>query len=141
MQRSVFLAKLIGPLLAAIGTALIFNANTFLAMGSEFVKSHALIYVSGLLALTAGLAIVNLHTVGSADWRVAITIIGWLCVFGGVMRVVFPRIVEEIGTAILTNTNDTWAIGEGIIVLAIGAWLSYAGYAPVKSRSKGRGKP
>ncbi len=136
MQRSIFLAKLIGPLLVAIGVAMIFNADTLRAMAQEFLKSYALIYLSGLLALTAGLAIVNTHNEWTADWRAAITLIGWLAVIGGVIRIVFPRTVEMVGGTMVTIVSNSWIVGEGIVLLALGAWLSYAAYAPGNTKSK-----
>jgi hypothetical protein len=41
-------------------------------------------YLSGLLSLLAGLAIVNLHNTWRADWRVIITVLGWLMTIGGI---------------------------------------------------------
>jgi hypothetical protein len=136
MQRSIFLAKLIGPLLAAIGVALIFNADIFRAMAGEFLKSYSLIYIAGLLALTAGLAIVNTHNEWTGDWRVVITILGWLCVIGGVFRIVFPSVVGTLGASMIGTTSNGWIIGEGVVFLALGAWLSFMGYAPGKARAK-----
>jgi hypothetical protein len=135
MQRSIFLAKLIGPLLAAIGVALIFNADIFRAMAQEFLKSYALIYLAGLLALAAGLAIVNTHNEWTADWRVVITLIGWLAVIGGIIRIVLPRAVELVGSSMVTAVSNSWIVGEGVVLLALGAWLSYAGYAPGKTKA------
>jgi hypothetical protein len=105
-------------------------------MAGQFLQSHALIFFSGVVALAVGLAIVNLHSEWTADWRVAVTITGWLCVVGGIIRIVFPRVVQDIGTLMVTNTTNTWIISEGIVILAIGAWLSYAGYAPEPSPKK-----
>ena len=115
---------------------MIFNADTFRAMAQEFLKSYALIYLSGLLALTAGLAIVNTHNEWTADWRAAITLIGWLAVIGGVIRIVFPRTVEMIGGTMITTVSNSWIVGEGVVLLALGAWLSYAAYAPANTKSK-----
>jgi len=136
MQRSIFLAKLIGPLLAAIGIALVFNADSFRVMAAEFIKSYSLIYIAGLLALTAGLAIVNTHNEWTGDWRVVITILGWLCVIGGVLRIVFPSFVGSIGASMLTSTSNSWIIGEGVVFLALGAWLSFMGYGGKSAGSK-----
>ena len=44
----------------------------------EFLNSHALIYLAGIITLTAGLAIVLTHNVWAADWRILITVLGWL---------------------------------------------------------------
>ena len=130
MQRSIFLAKLIGPLLAVCGVALIFNADAFRTIGDEIVKSPALVYIAGLLALTAGLAIVNTHNEWTPDWRVAITLLGWLCVVIGIIRLVFVGSIGVIAGSVLAIVSNGWIVGEGIVILALGTWLSFKGYAP-----------
>ena len=40
----------------AIGIGMLLNAPLYRAMGEQFLGSYALIYLSGLLALTAGIA-------------------------------------------------------------------------------------
>ena len=140
MQTSRFLAKLIGPLLAVIGLALIFNSDAFRAMAEEFLKSYALIYIAGLLALTAGLAIVNTHNLWTPDWRVVITILGWLFVIGGIFRIGFPRGVQSLGASILTSAPNNWIMIEGGIFFALGAWLTYEGYRQISARSSRKGR-
>ena len=49
-----------------------------------------LIYLSGVLSLLAGLAIVIAHNRWSAAGSVIITAVGRLMVFGGVIRIVVP---------------------------------------------------
>ena len=51
MQRSIYLAKLIGPVFVVIGIGMLVNGAVYRAMASEFLHSHALIYLAGLLAL------------------------------------------------------------------------------------------
>jgi hypothetical protein len=136
MQRSIFLAKLIGPFLAVCGVALIFNADTFRTIGDEIVKSPALIYIAGVLALTAGLAIVNTHNEWTADWRVVITLLGWLCLIIGIIRLVFVSSVGVFGASVLAIVSNGWIVGEGIVILALGTWLSFKGYAPGKAHAK-----
>src|SRR5262249_34557204 len=131
-----FLAKLIGPLLVAIGLALILNTEHFRVLAAEALKSYALIYIAGVITLVAGLAIVNTHNEWVADWRVVITLLGWLCVIGGVMRVVFPSAVESFGASMVSTATNGWIIGEGIVFLALGAWLSFMGYGAKSANSK-----
>src|SRR5260221_739791 len=114
MQRSIFLAKLIGPLLAAIGVALIFNADTFRTMAAEFLKSYSLIYLAGLLALTAGLAIVNTHNEWTGDWRVGVTILGLLFGIGGNRPLAFSPRLAGVRATILTNRLNRWILGSGV---------------------------
>ena len=61
-------------------------------MIAEALHPGILFYLSGLLSLLAGLAIINLHNTWYADWRVIITVLGWLMTIGGIIRVVLPQI-------------------------------------------------
>src|ERR1700674_5763398 len=103
MHRSIFLARLIGPLLLAVGVSLLFNADAFRLMGDQLLHNYALIYVSGTITLVAGLAIVNLHNLWVRDWRVALTILGWLTLIGGIVRILVPQHAATLGAAELTQ--------------------------------------
>jgi hypothetical protein len=128
MTTSIFLAELIGPVCLVIGVALLVNGEGFRALLFEFLDSPALIFVSGIITMVAGLAIVVTHNVWAADWRVLITVIGWLGTIGGAVRIVVPRQTIEIGRTILTNPYSLPIIIG--IYLVIGALLSYFGYRP-----------
>ena len=75
---SLFLARLLGPIFVAIAVGVLVNGAVFRAIAEEGLRSHALIYLTGLFAITAGVAILLNHNVWVADWRVLITIFGWL---------------------------------------------------------------
>ena len=140
METSRFLARLIGPFLIAIGAGLLINGDVYQAMATQFLQNLGLIYISGLLTLLAGLAIVNTHNVWSGDWRVIITILGWLGIIGGALRIMFPQWVEQIGTGMLAQRS--LIVGAWIVVLALGAWLCFVGYLdqPVRANTRQRGK-
>jgi hypothetical protein len=133
MQTSRFLARLVGPFLVAIGLGLLVNADIYQQMAGQFLQSLALIYVSGLLALVAGLAIVNTHNVWVWDWRAIITILGWLGIIGGTLRIVFPQFVEQVGTAMLAQRG--YVISAWIVLLVLGLWLMYVGYMEKPARA------
>ena len=77
MQTSIFLAALIGPVMLVAATGMLLNPASHRAMSLAFLDSPPLIYLSGVLAMIAGLAIVLYHNVWAADWRVIITLFGW----------------------------------------------------------------
>ncbi len=126
MDASRYLAKLIGPVFLAIGVGLLVNAPAYRMMAEQFLASSALIYLSGLLALPVGIAIVLAHNVWAPDWRVIITIIGWLAIIGGVVRIALPQFVARVGTAIF-HAGAVPLVG-GLAVIVLGAVLSYFGY-------------
>jgi hypothetical protein len=57
VQASIFLARLIGPILVVAAAGVLLNRRMFAAMAQEILRSHVLIYLFGLLDLAAGLAI------------------------------------------------------------------------------------
>lgn len=126
METSLFLAQLIGPVLIVIGVGLLLKQTEFREMATDFLSSRALIFVSGLLTLVVGLAIVLTHNVWEFNWPVIITILGWLSVFGGVFRILFPDSVQSMGTSMLDK--PAMMTVSGVIQIVLGLWLSYVGY-------------
>ena len=84
------IAGLIGPTLLAIGIAMLVNARHFPEMAQQMGNDQGLIFVSGILLLVAGLAIVRVHNVWSGGWRVVVTVLGWLAVISGILRMLLP---------------------------------------------------
>jgi hypothetical protein len=101
MSTSLFLAKLIGPVMLLIGLAVFANQRGFRDMAEEFMASRAMMFLSGIIVMPAGLAIVLTHNVWAADWRVLITIFGWLNVIGGAVRLIGPPFLTQTGRAML----------------------------------------
>jgi hypothetical protein len=126
MSTSIFLAKLMGPVLLAAALGMLLNQAGYRAMAQEFLRSPALIYLSGLLTMLAGVAIVLHHNVWVADWRVLITIFGWLGAIGGAARIMLPSRVKTVGEAMLRKPR-TMMIGVGIW-LVVGAIFCFYGY-------------
>ena len=127
MDTSIFLAGLLGPSMLVIGLGLMLNRATYRDMSLEFLDSPALIYIGGLIAFVAGLAIVLTQNVWVAGWPVVITIFGWVSLAAGIFRIVFPASVVQLGRRLIDNQG--FLIGGITVYLLLGAWLSYAGYA------------
>jgi len=141
MERSHFLAKLIGPVFIAGGAGMIFNTVIYRAMFERALHDHMLIYLSGVIALPVGLAIVATHNDWKWHWPLIITIIGWLAIIGGIVRMVAPQLIEQIGLSVL-NYPSFFIVDGGIAVL-LGVLLSYFGYldSPQLSAARARRRP
>ena len=126
MQTSIFLAKLIGPVALVAAISLFLNRSTFIALAQEFMRSPALLYLSGLLTMTAGVAIVLAHNRWVAAWPVLITIFGWLAAIGGAARIALPTQTRKIGEAMLDKPM-AMNIG-GAIWATIGLIFCFYGY-------------
>jgi len=125
MQPAVFIARLIGPAFVAVGLGVLANGPFYTALILEAVHSPTLIYFSGLMALVPGLAILNVHRSWSG-WPVIITIIGWLMVIGGVIRLVLPATTATLATDLYSH--GIALLIAALIVLVVGAYLTFEGY-------------
>ncbi|HKM88148.1 MAG TPA: hypothetical protein VJX48_06055 [Xanthobacteraceae bacterium] len=128
MPPAVLIAKLVGPLFVAIGVGILLNAPFYAGAIVEAVHSPTLVYLSGVASLIAGLAMLNAYRAWTADWRVIVTILGWLMAIAGVIRIVLPQLVTTLATAIYSG--PTALAIAGVIVLVLGGFLTVKGYRP-----------
>ena len=126
MPAPVFIARLIGPIFVVVGIGVLLNHQHYAAMIAEAVRSAALVYFSGVLALAAGLAILNTYRAWTADWRVIVTVLGWLMLIAGVVRIVVPWVTVSLATALYSGSAAIAIVG--VIVLVVGGYLSFQGY-------------
>jgi hypothetical protein len=111
MQTSIFLARLIGPVMTIVGLAVLFNQRGFRDLAKEFVESRALIFLSGLIILPAGVAIILVHNIWAADGRLMITLFGWIVVITSAIRVLAPQFVMTRGRAMVQRPQMPWIAG------------------------------
>jgi len=126
MQTSIFLARLIGPVMLVAAVGMLLNSASHRAMSLAFLDSPPLIYLSGVLAMVAGLAIVLYHNVWVADWRVIVTLFGWAGAIGGAARMLFLGSTKTVGETLLRRRWVTTLGGVGW--LAVAATLCFFGY-------------
>jgi hypothetical protein len=124
-------ARLAGPTLMAIGLGVLLNRTLYTDAIVEAVKSTTLIFLSGVACLLVGVAILNAYRAWTADWRVLVTIVGWLFVIAGVVRIVLPSFAAGMATTVYVGTVALPIAGA--VALVIGAILSFMGY-----RAEGR---
>ncbi len=130
MEPALYIARFAGAVFVVIGVGVLANLGFYSGMVAEAVRSPTLIYIAGLLSLAAGLAILGAYRAWTADWRVVITILGWLCVIGGIMRIVLPRLTASLATTIYSGTAAM--VIAGIVVLVLGGFLVFQGYRQAK---------
>ena len=125
METSIFLAKVIGLVSVIITTAVLIRYKASLAFDEEAVKSPLFSYISGFLILFLGILLVVSHSIWVLDWRIVITIMGWLVLLKGVGRIFFPNAVRCM---IEKKRDNRWFLLGEIVVLAVGFYLLYYGF-------------
>lgn len=126
MDNSILLARLIGPYIIVIGASLMLNQKIFRKIMEDFPKNPSLVFVTGLLTFVVGLATVLFHNIWVADWRLIVTIFGWLVLIKGLFLVVLPGTLIKT-TKIYLDNFKLVLIPWGIMIL-IGILLTVKGY-------------
>jgi len=126
MSTSVFIARLLGPMFVLVGIALPLKTKMFQAILREFIGSPTLLYLAGFFGLLGGIALVLVHNVWVLDWRILITLLGWVTLVRAVVTIFRPDLIAAAGSKILTSRSIFMAAAA--INLLIGLILSYFGY-------------
>jgi|SRR3989344_3288567 len=125
IETSIFLAKILG-LLGTIATlAIILNYKDYLKIEEDAVKNSANIYLSGFLFLIFGVLLIIGHQLWVWDWRVIITIIGWLTFTKGTLRIFFPKKIKKL---IQKKRHHSIFFLAEAIVFVISLYLIYQGF-------------
>jgi hypothetical protein len=138
MTASKYLARLMGPVLLTIGVGMVFGmlleGDAYSSLAKEFIASRALIFITGALALTAGLAVVNAHNLWVPDWRVVVTILGWLLIVRGISNLVFPATMQTLGGRMIAS--HAGVLAGAAVTIVIGVILSVMGYEDLWNGAK-----
>jgi hypothetical protein len=127
MTTSKTIAALLGPTLVAGAVSLLANLDKSQTLIEELSRSPAVIIIAGYAAFVPGLAIVYFHNRWTAGWPVLVTVMGWLSLVGGFLRMVFPAQLAALTAKIAPSAAAVFPV-VAVIFLAIGGFLSFKAY-------------
>ena len=125
MELSILVAKIIAVVYLSAAFGGFLNEGYCRRIKEDLYQNVALTYLTGFLAVVAGLLIVHYHNVWAADWTVLITVIGWLALLKGVSLIVFPGLMQRF--------SDLFMSGRGLRIfpyaaLILGLIFGYFGF-------------
>lgn len=124
MDVSIFIAKLMGIYMLIVAAIWIFRKDQVEATIKEVLSSNGLLALSGVISLVLGLAIAIGHPIWEWNWRGLITVIGYLSILKGIMRLAFPAQIQQ--RVLNVVSQGYWFVIALVIVL--GAYLTYSGF-------------
>ncbi len=124
---AIWISKFLGPIILVLSIPMIVAPTSLQETTRRFLADSPLVLISGVLAMTAGLSIVNTHNVWALEWPQIVTMFGWALVLGGASRIVAPRVVDDVGGAMMNRPMMTRVVGA--CWASLGAFLMFKGYA------------
>ena len=125
MELSLFLAKLFGIYLLIVSVLWAVRGDVISEVIEEVFASRPLLFLSGVLALAVGIAMVISHSVWELNWRGLITLIGYLSIVKGVARIGFPTVPQAAARFLLKGTPIWIWISIGLV---LGGYLTWVGF-------------
>jgi len=125
MDVTIFLAKLWGPAILAVGLGIFVSRKYYVRMYRDLEKDSLAVLLFGMVAMTSGVAHIFFHNVWGTFPQMFVSFLGWGLFVKGALFVVVPDFVDKAG--------DFW-VGKhlipvaGVLTLIGGTYLSLIGY-------------
>jgi hypothetical protein len=125
MDISIIFAQIIGIVCLVAGLEVVFNRRFVSAAIEDTLRNAAVLWVMGLIALVVGATVIAVQNVWSSDWRLVITVVGWIALLKGAFIMLFP------GSAawLYRKCNTTGLLmASGILAVILGLFFLYVGF-------------
>lgn len=90
----------------------------FLGSVIKMTEDRTITVSTGYITFLLGLVTVILHNIWVADWRIAITILGWVTLLKGITKIGFPEHVHK-QAQMFKSQQTFW----GFVIFLLGAWF------------------
>ncbi len=127
MEITIFLSKALGVYCVIIALTILSNKAMYRSVLKSFASNQALLYLSGFLALGLGLMIVLLHNTWNTGPEVIISLIGWIVLLKGVVRLAFPAYTARM-LAAAEQMKDEYVVLLAYGIIILGTYLTYQGF-------------
>ena len=124
MELSIFLAKAWGFYLIIVSVALLVNKNNLKTL-FHYSNDEDLPFLSGFIILIIGILSVLSHNVWTDDWRTIITLIGWVALLKGIIRLFAPDVVSE---SMKRLKKSGWVTPMILVCFILGLYLTVVGF-------------
>jgi hypothetical protein len=125
MEISLLLAQVIGVFLMLTSLSMLVDRRNINLL-FEAYRNPAVVYITGIFETMLGLVLILKHNTWAADFRVVITLVGWLLLARGLGRTFFPtrtpRALERF------RTMQAIFVPLLLFIFLLGGYLAYRGF-------------
>ena len=126
MDLSLFLARFFGLYLLIVAALWLIRQEQMRDLVKELFSRPEVLAVTGAINLMLGLAVVISHPVFEWNWHGLITLLGFLAILKGVLRIGFPKQDKRMAYALVKGSNYLVSF---VIMLIIGLYPFYIGFS------------
>lgn len=123
---TLFLATIIGWYLVIVSLFLLVRRDVLQRGMKDIMSQHGLLLVLAIITVILGLLMVVSHNIWVLGWPVVVTLMSWLVLIVGLIRLFFPDEAIKMGQGFLIHPNRM--IIAGIVFLIIGLFLLFMVY-------------
>lgn len=124
---TLFLATVIGWYFVITSLFLLFRYEHAKSIASDIMDQPGLLLVLAIFTLIIGLLMVASHNIWVMAWPVVVTVISWIVLVSGLIRLFFTDAVVKIGRSFLDHPMRMRI--TAVVTLLIGLFLLYQVYA------------
>ncbi|WP_153306243.1 hypothetical protein [Desulfatiglans anilini] len=124
-ELSVVIARMASIIYLAAAAGALFSRSYYRRLIADFYRNAAVIYLAGFMAVVLGSLVVSHHNLWVKDWRVLITLLGWLALIKGVLLIAFPGFVEGYSRPFLGERGLMWL---PLAAVPLGLLFGYFGF-------------
>ena len=117
-------AAIVSVLILVIGISYLVQAEQWIRLAQELMNEPHRSLPLALLLLVMGLPVIAIHNLWVSDWRVVVTIFGWLLAIKGFGLLVYPQLAGKYA-GLSESFLIRYSRAAGVVFAVIGAWLSY----------------
>jgi len=125
MDITLFLTKLWGPVILAMGIGIFANRSYYIKVYREFEKDVFATFLFGIVAITAGVAHILVHNIWGSWLEIIISFLGWAVFVKGMAFIVAPKLVSKTSNF---YADKNLIFFSGTLLLMLGILLSLVAY-------------
>ena len=125
METTIFLAKLWGPAILAVGLGIFVSKNYYIKIYRDLEQDALSVLVFGMMAMVAGTAHILAHNVWGTFLEGMVSFFGWGLFLKGALFTIAPSFVDHAGDFWV---NKNLIPVAGAICVLVGGYLSFVAY-------------
>lgn len=127
-MSTLFLATVIGWYLVIVSLLILFRHEQIKAVTTEILGQRGLFFIIAIMTVILGLLMVVSHNIWVTEWPLVITLISWLVLLSGLIRLFFPDTTIKMARAFTSHPVKMKI--TSLVLLLLGLFLLFRVYSP-----------